>query len=140
MRIQLPINAPEIVPIEEIGRAKICITLIQYLPFRRCEKILFVQSWTQVGSEAPHKLRRRSSPVRRTCSRQTGYVRKRSSTGRLDTTTTRSCLPADDLPRIMQRHPYDPTVIVTTVAKMTAERYVEDVIKYSQGRALILIT
>jgi len=40
----------------------------------------------------------------------------------------------------MQRHPYDPTVIVTAVAKMAAERYVEDVIKYGKGRALVLIS
>ena len=35
-------------------RAKICISLIQYLPIRRREKILFVQNSMQVGSEAPH--------------------------------------------------------------------------------------
>jgi hypothetical protein len=96
----------------------------------------------QIGREAPHSFAVAPAPcAERVSGRGEQAVSGNAQpAGRPDTTAARSCLPADDLPRIMQRYPYDPTVIVTTVAEMTAERYVEHVIKYREGRALVLIT
>ena len=96
----------------------------------------------QVGSEAPDGLAVAPAPCveRISCRDKQITSGNAQPAGRPDTTTRRSCLPADDLLWIMQRHPYDPTVIVTAVAKMAAERYVEEVIKYGKGRALVLIS